>query len=77
MLVLSRKRNETIVLPDLNLTIRVAEISGNRVRLAVDAPREVTILRKEVADRLEMELAENDEAANRMQSLSGEHLAIA
>ncbi|MCA9053038.1 MAG: carbon storage regulator [Planctomycetaceae bacterium] len=77
MLVLSRKRNESIVLPDLNLTIRVAEISGGRVRLAVEAPREVTILRKEVADRLEAELAEDAEDQRRLQSLSGEHLAIA
>ena len=51
MLVLSRKQNETIVLPDLNLTIRVTAISGGRVRLAVDAPREVRILRQEVQQR--------------------------
>lgn len=51
MLVLSRKLDETIVLPDLNLTIRVAAISGGRVRLAVEAPHEVRIVRQEVLGR--------------------------
>lgn len=52
MLVLTRKQNESIVLPDLNLTIRVSGISGGRVRLAIDGPRDVHVLRKEVAERL-------------------------
>jgi carbon storage regulator len=51
MLVLTRKQDETIVLPDLNLTIRVAAIQGGRVRLALEAPKEIRILRQEVALR--------------------------
>ena len=77
MLVLSRKKNETIVLPDLNLTIRIAEVSGSRVRLAIDAPREVTILRKEVADRLHAELPPEDRDSGPAGSLSGEHFISA
>ncbi|MFV0443886.1 MAG: carbon storage regulator [Planctomycetaceae bacterium] len=53
MLVLSRKQNETIVLPDLNLTIRVTGISGGRVRLAVEAPQEIRVMRHEVLSRPE------------------------
>jgi len=48
MLVLSRRINETIVLPGLKTTIRVVSVGGGRVRLSIDAPRDVTILRQEL-----------------------------
>jgi carbon storage regulator CsrA len=47
-LVLSRRQNEAIVLPGLNITIRVAVIKGNAVRLGIDAPPDVAILREEL-----------------------------
>jgi carbon storage regulator CsrA len=55
MLVLSRKPGETIVTSN-GITVTVAEIKGNRVRLAFDAPDDVRILRAELApiERLEM-----------------------
>jgi carbon storage regulator len=47
MLVLSRKRGERIVIgPNIELT--VVDIRGNKVRLAVDAPRDVSIHRQEI-----------------------------
>jgi carbon storage regulator len=55
MLVLSRKVNEAIVIPGLNLTIRVAEVSGQRVRLAFDAPRDVQIVRQEILPEMEVQ----------------------
>jgi carbon storage regulator len=51
MLVLSRKVGEAIVI-DGGISIRVAEVNGGRVRLAVDAPRSVRVDREEVADRV-------------------------
>jgi carbon storage regulator CsrA len=51
MLVLSRRVNEKIVLPDLNITLQVVSIKGNAVRLGISAPPEVTVLRAEVPDR--------------------------
>lgn len=51
MLVLTRKRDERIVLPELGIVIQVLEIYGNRVRLGVTAPPEVAVHRQEVWER--------------------------
>ncbi len=53
MLVLSRKQNETIVLPDLGITIRVIGVTGGRVRLGVEGPREVSVVRREILNQAE------------------------
>lgn len=50
MLVLSRKAGETIVIGG-RITITVSRISGNRVSLAFDAPRQVPIRRSELPMR--------------------------
>lgn len=47
MLVLTRKPGEKIVIGD-NITVTVVEVNGNRVRLALDAPDDVHILRAEL-----------------------------
>ena len=52
MLVLSRKKSETIVLPTLGITINVLAITGNRVRIGIQAPREIPVLRQEIAERV-------------------------
>ena len=51
MLVLSRKRGERIVIPGCSITITVAAVKGDRVRLGIAAPAEVAILRGEVVGR--------------------------
>lgn len=51
MLVLSRKKNESIVIDD-NITIVVVEIRGDKVRLGVEAPKEVPVHRREVFDAI-------------------------
>lgn len=48
MLVLSRKEDEAIVLPGLGITIKVVRIRGEVVRLGIDAPNDVKILRDEL-----------------------------
>jgi carbon storage regulator len=48
MLVLSRRKDESIVLPDLGITIEVIRIKGNKVRLGIKAPDSVRILRSEL-----------------------------
>ena len=54
MLVLSRKKNESIIIND-DITIVVVEIRGDKVRLGVEAPREVPVHRKEVFDAIHRE----------------------
>ena len=51
MLVLSRKKNESIVI-DNDITIVVVEIRGDKVRLGVDAPKEIPVHRQEVFEAI-------------------------
>jgi carbon storage regulator CsrA len=48
MLVLSRRPNEKIVLPDLGITVQVLAIRGNAVKIGIEAPHEVRVLRSEL-----------------------------
>ena len=58
MLVLSRKKNESIVINN-DITIVVVEIRGDKVRLGVEAPKEVPVHRQEVLDALKRPAAPN------------------
>jgi carbon storage regulator len=51
MLVLSRKQNECIVIND-KITIAVVEIRGDKVRLGIEAPKEMPVHRREVFDAI-------------------------
>jgi carbon storage regulator len=51
MLVISRNINETIHLGD-DVKIVVLSVRGNRVRIGIDAPKEIPIHRKEVFDKI-------------------------
>jgi carbon storage regulator CsrA len=51
MLVLTRRPNETIVLPGQGVTVRILSARSNAVRVGINAPTEVTVLRGEVQDR--------------------------
>lgn len=63
MLVLSRKKNESIVIND-DITIVVVEIRGDKVRLGVEAPKEVPVHRREVFDAIHR----NEAAANKSEA---------
>jgi len=51
MLVLSRKNNESIVIRD-DIVVTVVEIRGDKVRLGIDAPKEVPVHRREVYEKI-------------------------
>ncbi len=55
MLVLSRKKNESIVINN-DIRIVVVEIRGDKVRLGVEAPREVPVHRQEVYEAIQGQL---------------------
>ncbi len=51
MLVLSRKKNESIIISD-TITVTVIEIRGDKVRLGIEAPKDVTVHRQEVYEAI-------------------------
>ncbi len=54
MLVLSRKKDEKIIIGD-SISIMVVDIRGEKVRLGIDAPRDVPVHRQEVYDAIKRE----------------------
>jgi len=51
MLVLSRKESESIQIGE-NVTVTIVEIRGDKIRLGIDAPRDVLVHRQEVIDAI-------------------------
>ena len=51
MLVLSRKKNESIIIND-HITVTVIEIRGDKIRLGIEAPKDVTVHRREVYEAI-------------------------
>ena len=54
MLVLSRQRDESIVIGD-NIWVTIVDIRGDKVRLGIDAPAEVSVHRREVYEAIQRE----------------------
>ena len=50
MLVLSRQKNQRINFPGLGISVEILEVRGAKVRVGIDAPLEVRILRDEIED---------------------------
>jgi len=67
MLVLSRKKNESIVINN-DITIVVVEIRGDKVRLGVEAPKEVPVHRREVYDAIKRHEADAAKTASDAES---------
>ncbi|MFT4555423.1 MAG: carbon storage regulator [Planctomycetaceae bacterium] len=59
MLVLSRQRDESIIIGD-NIVITIVDIRGDKVRLGIEAPKEVPVHRQEVYDAIQRERAQNE-----------------
>ena len=51
MLVLSRKRNESVIIND-NIVVTVIDVRGDKVRIGIEAPRDVSVHRQEVLDAI-------------------------
>jgi carbon storage regulator len=76
MLVLTRKRNESIVIGD-DIEVSVLSVAGEKVRLGIDAPRDIPVFRKEVyleiqQQRLEAGTSAREEVDEALKRLSGD-----
>jgi carbon storage regulator len=60
MLVLTRKPGQSIMIGD-GIEVQVLSVAGEKIRLGITAPREVSIFRNEVYDRIESEGSRGDD----------------
>jgi len=60
MLVLSRRLGETLIIGD-DVKVTVLGISGNQVRLGISAPKEVSVHREEIYQRIQDEQQPNSQ----------------
>jgi len=61
MLVLSRQKDESIIIGD-DVEITIVDVRGDKVRLGISAPKNITVHRKEVYEAIQREKAVKKEA---------------
>lgn len=62
MLVLSRKKNESVVIGDGLITVTVVEIRGDKVRLGFVAPKDINVHRQEIHNVIEADKLKSEKA---------------
>ena len=62
MLILTRRQNESIVIGN-NIEITIADVRGNKVRLGINAPADVSVHRKEIYEAIQSQTDKNSEKA--------------
>ena len=65
MLVLTRKKNQSIIIND-NIEVTILAVQGDQVRIGIEAPKSVSVHRKEVF----MEICEENRRASEVGSIS-------
>ena len=63
MLILTRRVGETLMIGD-EVTVTVLGVKGNQVRIGVNAPRDVTVHREEIYERIKQGQLSNQESDN-------------
>lgn len=75
MLVLSRQRDESIMIGD-DIVITIVDIRGDKVRLGIEAPKEIPVHRQEVYEAIEREnQRSSDKGSEQGQAISEEDAA--
>ena len=59
MLILTRRVGETLMIGD-EVTVTVLGVKGNQVRVGVSAPKEVSVHREEIYERIKQEKKDNE-----------------
>ena len=62
MLLLTRNIGETIII-DGDVRITVMEVSGNQIRIGIDAPKNIKVYRNEIFERMQAEADSDKDAA--------------
>ena len=55
MLVLTRKKNERIFIGEDEIKVTIIEIQGDKVRIGIDAPKDISVHREEIYERIQKE----------------------
>ena len=61
MLILTRRVGETLMVGD-DVTVTVLGVKGNQVRIGVNAPKDVSVHREEIYQRIQKEKSETDQS---------------
>jgi carbon storage regulator len=60
MLILSRRVNEMLVIGD-DITVTILGVQGTKVRIGINAPKEISVHREEIYNRLQQEKNKNEQ----------------
>ncbi|MDG2915653.1 carbon storage regulator CsrA [Bisgaard Taxon 10/6] len=59
MLILTRKAGETVLIGD-DISITILNIRGNQVKIGIEAPKDVTVHREEIYERIKLAAEDNN-----------------